>query len=215
MLKPEAATHKGPQPIFIIGMMRSGTTLLDRMLSNHSKVASAGELDAFGLQLRWIADHRTTLDDVVLQRAADLDYAELGKRYLEQTQWRTADKAFFIDKLPRNWMLAGLIRRALPQARILHMVREPMALCFSNYRALFSERYPYTYDLGALASYHRQYVRVMAHWHQAMPGQILDVAYADLVRTPSRRRARHWLFAGSTGNLRVPTPAATSRSSQP
>lgn len=183
-LQPEKVVHSGPQPIFIIGMMRSGTTLLDRMLSNHSRVISAGERDAFAIQMRWMADHRFSLDDTMLQRLSSVDFAKLGRRYLHQTQWIAAGESHFIDKLPRNWMVAGLIRRALPQARILHLVRDPIAVCFSNFRALFSDRYPFTYNLDALAAYHQQYRRVMAHWHAAMPGQILDVAYTDLAANP-------------------------------
>ena len=105
----------------------------------------------------------------------------LGRRYLEQTQWRAAGKARFVDKLPPNYLLAGFIARALPQARILHMVRDPMDLCFSNYRAFFGDAFAYSYDLDALAEHHRQYTRLMAHWHATMPGRIHDVAYSDLV----------------------------------
>lgn len=184
LLQPAEVVHEGPQPIFIIGMPRSGTTLLDRVLGNHSQVVSAGELDDFGLQLRWIADHRTTLDEQVVQRLPDLDYPELGRRYLAQTQWRAQGARYFIDKLPRNWMVAGLIRRALPQARILNLVRDPMDVCFSNYRALLGEAFPWSYELHALAEHYRQYRRVVEHWHAAMPGQILDVPYRELTRDP-------------------------------
>lgn len=195
-LKPVEVQHEGPQPIFILGMMRSGTTLLDRILSNHSRVTSAGELDDFGMQLRWAADHRFTLDDHMLQRLPGLDYVEIGRRYLAQTQWRAQGRSFFIDKLPRNWMVAGLIRRALPQARILHLAREPMDVCFSNFRTQFSDRFPYTYNLDALAAHYRQYRRVMAHWHAAMPGQLMAVPYADLVREPEATARKVLDFCG-------------------
>ncbi|MFA6229944.1 MAG: sulfotransferase [Rhodanobacter sp.] len=184
LLQPADVVHKGPQPIFIIGMPRSGTTLLDRVLGNHSQVNSAGELDDFGLQLRWTANHRTTLDEYVLERLADLDYAELGRRYLDRTQWRAQGARFFIDKLPRNWMVAGLIHRALPQARILNLVRDPMDVCFSNFRALLGDTFPWSYDLHALAVHYSQYRRVLAHWHAAMPGKIFDVPYSELTRDP-------------------------------
>jgi tetratricopeptide (TPR) repeat protein len=185
MLQPDDVVHEGPQPIFIIGMPRSGTTLLERVLSNHSQVTSAGELNEFGLQLRWAADHRLTLDEYIVQRLPDLDYTELGRRYLERTQWRAEGKRYYIDKLPRNWMAAGMIRRALPQARILNMVREPMDVCFSNYRTLvMGDAFPWCYDLQALAAHYLQYRRVMTHWHAVMPGQILDVSYSELVHDP-------------------------------
>lgn len=173
-----------PTPIFIVGLPRSGTTLLDRIVGNHSKVTNAGELQDFFRQLRWLVEHDAPQfpDAYVLDRLDQLDYTELGSRYLLQTRWRAGDKPFYTDKLPSNWLVAGLIARALPQSRILHLVREPMDVCFSNYRALFGGSYPYSYDFHSLASHHRGYQRVMAHWHDRFPGRILDVAYADLVK---------------------------------
>jgi hypothetical protein len=189
--------HDGPQPIFIIGMPRSGTTLLERVLSNHSQVTSAGELSEFGLQLRWVADHRITLDERIVQRLPDLDYAQIGRRYLEQTQWRAQDARFFIDKMPRNWMVAGLIRRALPQARILNLVRDPMDVCFSNFRTLvMGDLLPWGYDLHALAEHYLQYRRVLDHWHAAMPGQIFDVSYSELTRDPEAMTRKVLAYCG-------------------
>jgi tetratricopeptide (TPR) repeat protein len=195
-LKPDDVVHPGPQPVFIIGMPRSGTTVLDRLLGNHTQIASVGELDDFGRQVRWVANHSSTLDDTIIERLPQMDFAELGRRYLEQTQWRAGGKPFFTDKLPRNWMLAGAIARALPQARILHMVRDPMDVCFSNFRALFADAFAHIYDLDALASHYRVYRRMMAHWHAAMPGRILDVAYADLVEDPDAALRRVLAFCG-------------------
>jgi tetratricopeptide (TPR) repeat protein len=174
----------GPLPIFIIGMPRSGTTLLERILGNHSEVTPAGELADFSRQWRWVADrHGHRLVDLPLVASAgDIDFAEVGWRYLEQTQWRAEGRPYYVDKLPPNFMLAGFIRRALPQARIVHMSRDPMDLCFSNYRALFGDSFAYSYDLGALAAHHRQYRRLMRHWHAVMPGAIHDVDYSTLVQ---------------------------------
>lgn len=196
-LQPSPTRHGGPQPIFIIGMPRSGTTLLERVLSNHSQVASAGELSDFGLQLRWCVDHGRTLDEEVIQRLPALDYAELGRRYLERTQWRAHGRAFFVDKMPRNWMVAGLIHRALPQARILNLVRDPMDVCFSNYRTwVMGEAFPWNYDIHALAAHYLQYRRVMDHWHAAMPGRILDVPYAELTGDPQATARKVFDFCG-------------------
>ncbi len=175
-------TEPGPQPIFIVGMPRSGSTLLDRMIANHSAVRSAGELVDFGTQLQWCVDTRNDLRDDYPGRLAMLDFRELGRRYLAQTRWRAGGGRFFIDKQPPNWMVAGLIHAALPAARIIHLVREPMDLCFSNWRAYFGDAYGYSYDLATLAAWHRAHMRVMAHWDRAMPGAILHVAYTDLVR---------------------------------
>jgi hypothetical protein len=179
---PASPSH--PQPIFILGMPRSGTTLLESLLGRHERIASAGELIEFGKMWRQAADvHGHAIADPALV-AADADFAEVGRRYLEQTRWRAQGRAFYIDKLPPNFWLAGFIRKALPQARILHMVREPMELCFSNWRALFGDSYAYSYDMDALAAQHARYTTLMAHWRAAMPGAIHDVDYAALVADP-------------------------------
>jgi tetratricopeptide (TPR) repeat protein len=184
-LQTENVVHQGPQPIFIIGMPRSGTTLMERVISNHSQVTSAGELYDFGMQLRWAADNQSILDERVVEQLPGLDYAEIGRRYLERTQWRARGAPFFVDKMPRNWMIAGMIHRALPQARILNMVRDPMDVCFSNFRTwVMGESFPWNYDLQALAAHYLQYRQVLAHWHAAMPGVIHDVPYSELVRDP-------------------------------
>lgn len=177
---------QGPVPIFVVGMPRSGTTLLDRILDNHPDAVSTGERIDFPRQLRWAANLQGNdlIDAKLLERLLDVDYVELGRRYLEQTQWRAPGKLFFVDKLPANHLLLGLIHRALPQAPILHMVRDPMDVCFSNFKALFGESYPYSYEKEALAAHYLRYRELMQHWHDTMPGAVLDVSYSDLVRNP-------------------------------
>lgn len=188
----------GPMPIFIVGMPRSGTTLLERMVGNHSQVMPAGELADLPRQLRWTADTHghALLDLPLLQATGQLDFGLLGRRYLEQTRWRAQGRRYYIDKLPPNFMLVGCIRRALPRARVLHMLREPMDVCFSNYRALFGDSYSYSYDLDALAHHHGQYQRLMAHWRRVAPGFVLDIAYDDLVRDTEASARRVLDFCG-------------------
>jgi hypothetical protein len=126
----------------------------------------------------------------------------------------------FIDKQPPNWVQAGLIHAALPRVRLLHLVRDPMDLCYSNWRAFFGDTYAYSYDMAGLAAYHRAYLRTMAHWHQVMPGTILDVSYADLVREPEavmRKVFAHCGLEWHPGCLDMranPAPVATLSAAQ-
>jgi len=188
--RPPPPTRKpeGPTPIFIVGMPRSGTTLLDRMLSSHSQVASAGEINDFLRQLHWMADVPPGGVPAMLEalrRSPRMDMAELGARYLAQTQWRAGGCAFYVDKLPVNIQMVPFIRRALPHAPILHMVREPMDVCFSNFRAMFGNVSAHSYDLQALAHYYGLYRTLARQWHATLPGTILDVSYEKLTSEPA------------------------------
>ena len=173
-------------PIFIVGMHRSGTTLLEQLLDGHADVHGVGELYDFTSQMRYATDHhcRGVIDATIVERARGIDFAAVGAGYLEGMEWRLGAERYFTDKLPSNFLNVGFICRALPQARILHMVRDPVETCFSNLRELFSEANPYSYDQLELADYFKQYQRLMSHWHDACPGRILDVDYAALTRDP-------------------------------
>jgi tetratricopeptide (TPR) repeat protein len=219
-VQPREAAPDGPQPIFIIGLARSGTTVLERMLGNHPDVASAGELVDFDKQLHYAADTCNTQSPAFLERLPGLDLADIGGRYLARTQWRALGWSRFIDKQPPNWVQEGLIHAALPRVRLLHLVRDPMDLCYSNWRAFFGDTCAYSYDMAGLAAHHRAYLRTMAHWHQVMPGTILDVSYADLVREPEavmRKVFAHCGLEWHPGCLDMranPAPVATLSAAQ-
>jgi hypothetical protein len=179
-------------------MHRSGTTLLEQLLDGHGDVKGVGELYDFTSQMRYATDHhcRGVIDATVVERAGSVDFEAVGRGYLEKMEWRLGGERHFTDKLPSNFLNVGFICRALPQAKILHMVRDPVETCFSNLRELFSDANPYSYDQIELADYYKQYRRLMAHWHQACPGRILDVDYAELTRDPETVMRRVAAFCG-------------------
>jgi Sulfotransferase domain. len=185
-------------PLFIVGMHRSGTTLLEQLLDGHGDVKGVGELYDFTSQMRYATDHhcRGVVDATIVERAGGVDFEAVGRGYLEKMEWRLGKERYFTDKLPSNFLNIGFICRALPQAKILHMVRDPVETCFSNLRELFSDANPYSYDQLELADYYKQYRRLMAHWHQAWPGRILDVDYAELTRDPETVMRRVAAFCG-------------------
>lgn len=224
LARSRATAVEGPHPIFVIGMPRSGSTLLERMLGNHPDVAMAGELPDLGSQLHWAADSRNTRADVLLERLPDVDFAEVGRRYLAQTRWRAHGRRFFVDKYLPNWALAAVIHAALPNAPILNLVRDPMDVCFSNWRMFFGDASAYSYDQATLARYCLDYRRTVARWHAAMPGAILDVPYAGLVREPEATLRKVLDFCGlpwepgcldNTGNRAPVSTLSTVQVRQP
>lgn len=189
---------EGRVPIFIVGMHRSGTTLLEQLLDAHPSVLGVGELYDFTSAMRDATDHHCqgVIDRTIVERAASVDFRSVGRQYLRGIGWRLGKEACFTDKLPSNFLNAGFICRALPQAKILHMVRDPLETCFSNLRELFSSANPYSYDQLELADYFLQYRRLMAHWHAAFPGRILDVDYARLTSDPEAAMREVASFCG-------------------
>jgi len=172
------------EPIFILGMPRTGSTLVDRILGRHAQVYSAGELPDFGAAVVAAVQRRRgrrLSRQELVAGSAELDFTALGQDYLRRTRPRTGHTPYFTDKLPLNYLYCGLIARALPRARIIHVTRGPMATCYSIYKVLFDRGYPFSYDLGELADYYLGYRQLMAHWYAALPGRIIDVNYEQLV----------------------------------
>jgi tetratricopeptide (TPR) repeat protein len=173
-------------PIFIIGMPRSGTTLVERILSSHPTVHSAGELQNFGIALKRISGSTTPLllDFDVLARVRAPNWTALGDEYISNTRSVAGDRAHFVDKLPHNFLYAGFIARALPNARIICLRRDPMDTCLSNFRQLFAQTtpyYDYSFDILDTGRYYLLFDKLMAHYERTMPGRILQVGYEDLV----------------------------------
>jgi len=204
-----AAELEGPVPLFVVGMPRSGTTLLERLLAGDPRVADAGELRDFVCQLRWCCDRLggPHPDAGLVEAAQAVDLAELGRRYMAHTAWRAGGKACFTDKLPANFLLAGPIAAALPRARILHMGRDPMDSCFSNLKALFAGAYPHSYSQEEMARHFLRYRRLMQHWDAQSPGRILHVRYEALVSDPDAEARRVFGFCGLSWKGK---PAATA-----
>lgn len=177
--------HVDAKPIFVFGMPRTGTTLVERILGCHSVVKAAGELNNFALQLTNIARAsapspiRTRAD--LVTAAGSLDTALLGRAYVDSCQPIVRDHAHYVDKMPMNFLYAGLIHLALPKAAIIHVVRDPMDTCYAVYKTLFEGAYPYSYKLDELANYFVAYHQLMAHWDRVMPDVMLQIRYEDLV----------------------------------
>lgn len=185
-------------PVFVVGMHRSGTTLVEQILSGHPEVHAAGELYDFTSAMRYATDHHCqgVIDPIVIERSKGIDFLEVGKRYLDGLAWRLKNEHFVTDKLPSNFLNIGFICQALPQAKLLHMVRDPVEVCFSNLRELFAGANPYSYDQIELADFYLEYLRLMAHWHRTFPGRILDVHYGRLVADPEASIGEVCAFVG-------------------
>lgn len=206
-------------PVFVLGLPRSGTTLVDRIISSHSDVESLGEINDFALALMRVAGPTEGKGDLI-QRSADLDPAALGRAYLDSVAGYGRSTALFIDKTPVNFLYIGLIARALPNARIIHLRRHPMDSGYALYKTLFRMGCPYSYDLTDLAAYQLAHRRLMDHWRAVLPGRFLDVDYEALVtaqETISRRIVAHCGLDWQDACLRFhenSSPAATASAAQ-
>lgn len=208
-------------PIFIVGMHRSGTTLLERMLAGHSQVGDAGETSAFHAQLELAINRAapTGMNAAFARNIPKADFDAIARGYAGSARWLSRGNRYFTEKLPQNFFNVGFIAKAMPQARFLHLVRDPMDTCFSNLRTLFSGAALYSYDQSELGGFFLQYRRMMAHWNSVLPGRVLDISYDDLVRDPAamaERVARHCDLKFESGMVdisrasgTVATPSAT------
>lgn len=213
------------EPIFILGMPRTGTTLVDRILSNHSQVYSAGEMASFSIALKRSSGTRTqsVLDEETVSQAQQLNWTEIGEQYLQSTRPATGQTAHFIDKTPLNFLLISFIHRALPNAGIVCLRRHPLDTVLGNYRQLFALNlhfYDFAYDLEDCARFYVIFDRLMRHWDEQLPGRVLKVQYEDLIsnqETVSRQIIEHCGLAWEPACLRFdtnPSPVATASAAQ-
>ncbi len=177
--------HPAPDPIFIVGLPRAGSTLLEQILASHSQVDGTFELPNILATAHRLNGRRRVNEPArypkIVAELSDEQLHELGAQYMESTQVHRQGAPFFLDKMPNNFRHIGLIHRILPNARIIDARRHPMACCFSGYKQLFAEGQEFTYSLQDIGNYCRDYVDLMDHWEQVLPGKVLRVRYENVV----------------------------------
>jgi len=175
---------RSPLPVFIVGMPRSGTTLIEQILASHPEVCGAGELTLFeeaADAVREALPGAPPGPEMVAAMSRD-HLRAVGARYLDKLAQRAPGAARITDKLPGNFIFTGLIHLAMPDATIIHAVRDPLDTCLSCFCVHFTKGQPHTYDLAELGRYYRHYRALMAHWRRALPAQrVMDVHYEQLV----------------------------------
>jgi tetratricopeptide (TPR) repeat protein len=200
-----AAGHADPAPIFIVGLPRSGSTLIEQILASHSQVEGTMELHNILAMVREL-DHldpdRDGYPESIRTLSAD-ELTALGRRYIEETRAVRAGKPRFIDKMPNNFSHVGLIHALLPHAKIVDARRHPMDACFSSYKQYFAQGQSFSYDLTDLGRYYRCYLSLMDHWDEVLPGRVLHLQYEQLIRDPEGTVRRLLEYCG------LPFEAAT------
>jgi tetratricopeptide (TPR) repeat protein len=182
--KNAGAGNTDPSPIFVIGLPRSGSTLIEQILASHSLVEGTSELPYVTRITRSL--NRNRADGINYPKAVteldDRHFAAMGRDYINFCQMhRTEGQQHFIDKNPNNFPAVGFIHLMLPNAKIIDARRHPMDACFSCYRQLFAKGQPFTYDLTDIGEYYLQYHRMMDHWHEVLPGRVLTVQYEEVI----------------------------------
>lgn len=216
---PKEGEDISPKPIFICGLPRSGTTLVDRIISSHTSVTSLGEINDFALSLVRSAGKQIEKQKLV-SISRHLDHQIMGKNYLDSVKGYGFSTNYFIDKTPANYLYFGLIQGALPQAKIIHLRRHPLDSCYAMYKTLFRMGYPFSYKLSDLADYYIAYHGLMSHWREFLGKNMLEIDYEDLVTNTSACTSAllsycelEWQSACTDFHLNK-TPSATASAAQ-
>jgi len=177
------ADDSGKTPIFVVGLPRTGTTLTERILSSHSQVGSVGETLFLQMMLRQHSGVQSieSMNPAMAEAVAKKDMGLIAKSYLDMVNYRLGDEPMFIDKLPFNFLYLGFIARAWPDARIIHLERNPMDTCFSMYKQVFTWAYKFSYSLEGLGRYYVAYDRLRSHWRELLKDRLIEVEYESLV----------------------------------
>ena len=193
--------YSSDEALFVVGMPRTGTTLVERILSKHTDVTSAGELQHFGLLLKELTKTTTNrvIDKETVKAVASINFNELGKAYIDSTRAITGNTAKFVDKMPLNVLYAGFIIKALPKAKIICLDRGPLDTIVSNYRQLFAVNfsyYNYAYDLQTTAEFYLQFRQLTKLWLRLFPDNFYVVNYEELVKKPEEEAKKIIEFCG-------------------
>ena len=169
-------------PIFVVGQPRSGTTLVERIITSHPDVSSAGELKQFGNAVRRLSKYSESrrFSARLVEGAASVDMEKLGATYIRTSKKMAGDTPRFVDKLPNNFMYLPLILKALPNAKIVHLRRNPMDACFSSFKQLFADAYLHSYDQEEMARHHARYYRLMEMWRERFGDRFFDITYEEV-----------------------------------
>lgn len=169
-------------PVFIVGMPRSGTTLTEQILCSHPQVYGAGELKDFNAAALAIGESSAGQSfSASFSKMSAADFSLVGKHYIKAIRKLSHDAAFVTDKMPANFFYIGLIHLALPNAKIIHTLRDPMDVCLSNYIRLFNDTMDFTYELETLGRYYNRYIQLMEHWDKVLPSKVLHIRYEDTI----------------------------------
>jgi len=176
-------------PIFIVGLPRTGTTLTERIISSHSNVESIGETLFVQMLLRQLSGVQSVenMNSEMIRALKGRDISTLGQQYLDAVGYRLHQQTNFVDKFPMNFLYLGFIAKALPNAKFVHLQRNPLDACFAMYKQIFTWAYKFSYSLENLGTYYVAYQKLLAHWRTVLGDRFIEVGYEDLVSEPEQQ----------------------------